>query len=151
VGVGWADFEARSPGLAGAAVALFERYGVVLLGTNTRSGHPRLSLVEPVILDGELVIGTRAGDAKTADLRRDGRCSIHGLVGHRAHDEAEFKAALRALELKGARFEVVASTLARPEIRWRPTAAFALTVERASVARHGRMVTWPHRFTPDAG
>ena len=54
VGAGWRDFEHGAPDLAGAAVALFERYEVVILGTNTRSGHPRLSLVEPVIIDGEL-------------------------------------------------------------------------------------------------
>jgi hypothetical protein len=151
MGVRWGDFTEGSPELAGAAVALFERYGVVLLGTNTRSGHPRLSLVEPVIIGSELVIGTLTGDVKTADLRRDQRCSVHALVGHRAHDEAEFKAALCAVELTGARFAIAASRLARPEIRWRPTAAFALTVERASVTRHGRTVTWPHRSTPNAG
>jgi hypothetical protein len=149
--MGWRDFERGAPDLAGAAVAALERYEVVVLGTNSRGGHPRLSLVEPVIIEGELVVGTSAGDAKTADLRRDSRCSIHGLVAHRTHDEPEFKAALDAVELKGHRLDAVASALARPEIGWQPTAAFVLTVERASLTRHGRTVTWPARSRADAG
>jgi hypothetical protein len=142
VGTRWAAFVEAAPEIASAAAVLFDRYELVTLATNTRSGHPRLSLVEPRILEGDLVIGATAGDAKSTDLGRDPRCSLHCMVSHRAHDEAEVKAALVAVELTGARLAAATGALARPEIRWEPTVAFELQVERAALVRRGDLSTW---------
>lgn len=62
--------------IASAAEVLFARYELIVLATNARGGHPRLSLVEPVLLDGDLVIGATVGDVKSSDLQHDPRCSL---------------------------------------------------------------------------
>jgi len=129
--------------LAATARKLFERYEVVMLGTNRSASYPRLSLVEPVVFGDELVIGTRANDVKTGDLRRDPRCSIHTLVSHRTHDEGEFKAYLVAAEIESSDRDDVLAKLSRPEMNWSPTAAFALRVNSASLVRSGATTRWP--------
>lgn len=137
-------FAEAAPAIASTAEALFARYEVIVLATNARSGHPRLSLVEPVVLDGDLVIGATVGDAKSTDLQRDARCSVHCMVSHRAHDEAEVKAVLTAVELTGDRLIAATGALARPEISWQPTVAFALQVETAALIARDAVTTWRH-------
>lgn len=44
----WADFRLAAPDLAAAGERLFERTGVVLVGTIRRDGSPRISPVEPL-------------------------------------------------------------------------------------------------------
>ncbi len=142
VGARWAAFAEAAPAIGSAAEVLFARYEVVVLATNARSGHPRLSLVEPVVIGGDLVIGATAGDAKSTDLQRDARCSLHCMVIHRVHDETEVKAALTAVELTGDRLAAAIDVLARPEISWQPTIAFALEVEHAALITRDAVTTW---------
>ena len=142
-GADWRTFAAEAPELSAVATSLMERYEVIVLGTTARSGHPRLSLVQPSIVGGDLVISTLDGDAKTTDLRRDPRCGFHCLVHHVDHDEGEVKAAVLAVELHGEALSEAIDATARPEIRWLPTAAFALRVVRASLARrHQPRLVW---------
>lgn len=144
---GWADFARQAPALATAVRALFDSYEVILLGTNSRGGRPRLSLVEPRIMDSRLVIGT-SDDAKAADLRRDPRCSLHSLVGHRTHEEPVFKAAAVAREIVDQQFGGIVAALARPEIRWQPVAVFELTLESAVLTARGVLDRWHHLRGP---
>lgn len=140
LGVRWAEFEQDAPELALAASTLFARYEVVLLGTNRTDGYPRLSLVEPVVLDGDLLIGTRADDVKTKDLRRDPRCSMHTLVRHRTHHDGEFKAQLQGTEVSADARKLDA--LSRPEFDWVPTAVFTLSIVRATLIETDGIKNW---------
>jgi hypothetical protein len=54
----WASFQSAAPDLAAEAEALFERTGVLLLGTLRQDGSPRISPVEPLFAGSELYLGS---------------------------------------------------------------------------------------------
>lgn len=89
--VHWADFARAAPNLARAGIGLFDKYGVVLVGTVRKNGAPRISPVEPVITAGRLYLGMMPQSLKTRDLRRDPRCTVHAVVADRTASDGEFK------------------------------------------------------------
>jgi hypothetical protein len=54
--------------------------GVVLVGTIRRDGTPRLSPVEPFVMDGGLWLSMLWQPAKAADLLRDPRILVHSVI-----------------------------------------------------------------------
>jgi Pyridoxamine 5'-phosphate oxidase len=95
----WDEFKAAAPELAGLGEGLFERAGVVLVGTIRKDGSPRISPVEPLITDGELFLGMMWQSLKALDLLRDPRCTIHSAVSDREGAEGEFKLYGRAVDV----------------------------------------------------
>ena len=138
----WRHFAAAAPALAVLAAERFSRYEVVYLATNGRAGFPRISLVEPLVVAGDLVIATDESDRKTGDLRADPRCAIHCPVPHRAHEEGELKARAVAVPIDDRRLPSLLAAAARPEIGWRPTAAFELRVQVVVFQRAGAIQRW---------
>ena len=65
--------------------------GVVLVATIRRNGTPRLSPVEPFLLDGDLWLSMLWGSTKSADLARDPRILVHSVVTDRDGSEGEYK------------------------------------------------------------
>ena len=76
----WAEFKAVAPELAAMGEAKFEETGLVLVGTLRKNGWPRISPVEPLIVEGRLYLGMMWRSRKALDLLRDPRCSIHSTV-----------------------------------------------------------------------
>jgi hypothetical protein len=74
----WTEFEKREPGLAAAGRELFYQHslGLGFLATVRRDGGPRVHPVCPVISGHGLHLVIMPGP-KLADLRRDGRYSLH--------------------------------------------------------------------------
>lgn len=64
---------------------------VALLGTLRRDGSPRISPVEPCLLQGQLLIGAMTWSQKAADLRRDPRYVLHSAVTGPDTGAGEFK------------------------------------------------------------
>ena len=95
----WRQFAAQSPALAARGAALFARTGLALVGTLRRDGWPRISPVEPFIVDGQLCLGMMWRSRKALDLRRDPRCVVHSAVADREGGEGEFKVYGRAIEV----------------------------------------------------
>ena len=95
----WGEFAAQAPGLAAEGAALFARSGLALVGTLRRDGWPRISPVEPFIVDGQLYLGMMWQSRKAQDLRRDPRCVVHSPVSDRTGGEGEFKVYGRAVEV----------------------------------------------------
>jgi len=89
--VRWADFETAAPALAKLGRERLLLPGVVLVGTVRRDGSPRISPVEPFVLDGELWLSMLWGSRKAADLLRDPRVLVHSIVTGRDGGEGEFK------------------------------------------------------------
>jgi hypothetical protein len=87
----WADFKKSAPALARKAEQLFDKTGVVLLGTVRKDGSPRISPVEPLIAQGELYVGMMWKSLKAADLLRDPRCTVHSAIRDRSAKDGEFK------------------------------------------------------------
>lgn len=87
----WVDFNKSAPALARKAEQLFDKAGVVLLGTVRKDGSPRISPVEPLIVAGELYVGMMWKSLKAADLLRDPRCTVHSAIRDRRAKDGEFK------------------------------------------------------------
>jgi len=94
--VSWRDLETAAPDLAREGWARFERTKVALLGTIRSDGSPRISPVEPYLIEGELVVGVMPSP-KLDDLRRDPRCVLHSSVSNLEGSEGEFKVHGRAV------------------------------------------------------
>lgn len=99
----WAEFEAAAPRLAALGRERLIAPGVVLVGTIRSDGSPRISAVEPFLLDEELWLGMLWGSSKAADLARDPRVLVHSIVTSRGGEEGEFKVRgrCRAEEARG--------------------------------------------------
>ena len=95
----WQQFAAQAPELAALGETQFARTGLALVGTLRRDGWPRISPVEPFIVDGELYLGMMWRSVKALDLLRDPRCVVHSTVSDRDGTEGEFKVYGRAVEV----------------------------------------------------
>ncbi len=87
----WADVEVAAPRLASLGRERLLAPGVVLVGTVRRDGSPRISPVEPFLLDGQLWLSMLWGSYKAADLSRDPRVLVHSIVTSRDGGDGEFK------------------------------------------------------------
>lgn len=87
----WGDFELDAPALAAVGQERLLAPGVVLVGTIRRDGSPRISPVEPFVLDGELWLSMLWGSHKAADVSRDPRVLVHSIVTSRDGGDGEFK------------------------------------------------------------
>ena len=87
----WREFEAAAPALAQAARARLEGTSIALLGTVRADGSPRISPIEPYFTADHLLFGAMARSAKTRDLERDARCTLHSAISDPNAGEAEFK------------------------------------------------------------
>lgn len=94
--VTWEQFSEQDPELAALGEEQFARTGLALVGTLRRDGWPRISPVEPFIVDGQLYLGMMWRSRKALDLLRDPRCVIHSSVSDRRGSEGEFKVYGRA-------------------------------------------------------
>lgn len=91
VSMRWGDFEAAAPRLAALAREKVLGPGVVLVGTIRRDGSPRISPIEPFVLDSELWLSMLWRSHKAADLARDPRVLVHSIVTSRDGGEGELK------------------------------------------------------------
>ncbi len=83
LGVGvaaWRDVEAGAPEFAARVRALFEARRHKTIATLRADGSPRISGIEAVFEDGELVFGSMPNARKGADLRRDPRFALHSAT-----------------------------------------------------------------------
>lgn len=87
----WSEIEEKQPRLARLGRQRLIEPGVVLVGTIRSDGTPRLSPVEPLLLDGDLWLSMMWRSAKARDLLRDPRVLVHGIVTSREGEAGEFK------------------------------------------------------------
>jgi hypothetical protein len=76
----WSEVEQSEPRLAKVMRRRLVAPGVLLVVTLRRDGTPRLSPVEPFVLDGDLWLSMLWESRKAADLRRDPRLLLHSIV-----------------------------------------------------------------------
>ena len=98
----WRDFEQAEPDFAQRVRALFDAHRHKTMATLRADGSPRISGIETVFEDGELVFGSMANARKGADLRRDPRFALHSATvdpveGAEAQWPGEAKIAGRAI------------------------------------------------------
>jgi hypothetical protein len=93
----WSELAGAQPRLAGLGRERLLDRGVVLVATIRSNGTPRISPVEPFILDSLLWLFMLGGSTKAADLQRDPRIVVHSVITSRDGGEGEFKIRGRAL------------------------------------------------------
>jgi hypothetical protein len=87
----WSEVVERQPRLADAGRRRLVDPGVVLVVTIRRDGTPRLSPVEPLLLDGDLWLSMMPTSTKARDLERDPRVLVHSVITTRDGGEGEYK------------------------------------------------------------
>jgi Pyridoxamine 5'-phosphate oxidase len=87
----WSEFEHAQPRMARLGQERLIGPGVVLVATIRRDGTPRLSPVEPLVLDGDLWLSMMWQSTKARDLLRDPRILVHSVITSRDGAEGEFK------------------------------------------------------------
>jgi Pyridoxamine 5'-phosphate oxidase len=104
----WNDLRRDAAGLAYMAHERLVAPGVLLVATIRRDGTPRLSPVEPLILEGDLYLSMMWRSRKASDLLLDDRVLVHSVVTTRDGTEGEVKLRGRALSVEdlevGARY-----------------------------------------------
>src|SRR5205823_5078484 len=148
-GMRWEEFEAAAPEMAAFAREQLEQRSVMVIGTIRADGSPRISLVEPWILDGELYLGMMWRSRKALDLLRDPRAVLHNAICSSTGEEAEVSLRGRAVEIRdpGRRrkyTEAVAERISWEEPHFH---LFSLDIEGAALIRYGRgeqsVKVWP--------
>jgi hypothetical protein len=87
----WSELEDRQPRPAELGRQRLLEPGVVLVATIRRDDTPRISPVEPYVMDGVLWLSMLWRSRKAADLIRDPRILIHSVITSRDGGEGEFK------------------------------------------------------------
>ena len=98
----WVDFEVDAGRLGELSRDRLIGPGVVLVVTMRRDGTPRLSPVEPLIVDGDLWLSMLWGSRKAADLIRNDQVLVHSIVTSREGAHGEVKLRGRALAVDDA-------------------------------------------------
>jgi Pyridoxamine 5'-phosphate oxidase len=148
----WRDVELGAPEIARLGIARLNAARVAMLGTLRRDGSPRISPIEPYVVNGHLLVGAMAWSAKAADLRRDPRYVLHSTVTGPDSGEGELK-------LSGLAGEAGPGLRAQAAGAWwsvRPPDTAIVFVLRISQAlfvawdlARGEMTV--HRWSPPAG
>ena len=98
----WKDVERAEPEFAQRVRELFDGHRHKTIATVRADGSPRISGIEAVFEDGELVFGSMPNARKGADLHRDPRFALHSATvdpveGSEAQWPGEAKIAGRAI------------------------------------------------------
>ena len=96
----WAEFAAAAPELARFGEERMKATGLALVGTVRRDGLPRISPVEPLIVDGQLYLGMMWRSRKALDLLRDRRCLVQTTVCRREDPAEDLKLRGRAVDVQ---------------------------------------------------
>jgi hypothetical protein len=149
----WQEFGAAAPELATLGKERFERTGLVLVGTLRKNGWPRISPVEPFIVEGELMLGMMWRSRKALDLLRDPRVAVHSATCHREGSEGDFKLYGRGVDVTNPRMRAQYEDAVEAKIDWRPAEPyhlFAVKIESAAFVVFGQK-RFGMRWNPTQG
>ncbi len=76
----WRDVEREEPAFAQRVRAMFDAHRHKTIATLRADGSPRISGIEVVFEDGQLVFGSMPSSRKGADLLRDSRFALHSAT-----------------------------------------------------------------------
>ncbi len=147
----WNEFARAAPDLAKAGEERFELWGLILFGSVRKDGTPRISPVEPLIVDGELLLGMMWQSKKALDLLREPRCLVHSIISDRKGAEGEFKLRGRARDIADLDVREAYAKALFAKIGFRPEEPdwhlFAIDIEHAALIafenEQKSVQTWP--------
>jgi hypothetical protein len=136
----WSELERCQPRLAEVGRQRLLGPGVVLVATIRRDGTPRLSPVEPLIMDGVLWLSMLWRSQKAMDLMRDPRVLVHGVVTSRDGGEGEFKVRGHARNEQDEGVQRRYAETVTRELGWKPEPGhfhlFAIDIDHLSYLRY---------------
>jgi hypothetical protein len=151
--VKWSELENRQPALAALARRRLVEPGVLLVVTLRRDGTPRLSPVEPYVMEGRLLLSMLLGSQKARDLQRDERLLVHSIVTGREGDEGELKVRGRAVPEHDTEVQGRYAAAVGAELGWQPEVGrfhlFEVDLDHVAFVRYDagtadqHVVTWP--------
>lgn len=136
----WSELERRQPKLADLGRQHLLNPGVVLVATIRRDGTPRLSPVEPFIMDGDLWLSMLWQSTKAADLTRDPRILVHSVVTSRNGEDGELKVRGQARSEKDSGVQRRYADAVAQALGWKPEPGhfhlFAVDIDHLSYLRY---------------
>ncbi len=144
----WQQFAEAAPELATLGKERLDDRGLALIGTLRKDGGPRISPIEPYIVDGELMLGMMWRSRKALDITRDPRVTLHSATCDREGTEGDFKLSGRAEDVHDAARRKRYGDATEERIEWRPDEPFhlfSLEIESASYIIFGagqRVLRW---------
>jgi hypothetical protein len=149
----WADIAREQPRLSALGQERLIQPGVVLVVTTRRDGTPRLSPVEPLVMDGDLWLSMMWQSTKARDLLRDPRILVHSVITSRDGSEGEFKIRGTARTENDAAVQRRYADAAARELGWEPVPGrfhlFAVDIDQITfisydpVAESQHVAMWP--------
>jgi hypothetical protein len=88
---GWREVEQGAPEIAHLGLARLGAVPVAMLGTVRPDGSPRISPIEPYLVNGQILVGAMTWSKKASDLHRDPRNALHSVVTGADSGEGELK------------------------------------------------------------
>ena len=122
----WADVRRATSDLAAIAEARMAEDGLVLVGTLRANGWPRISPVEPLIVDGELCLGMMWRSRKAVDLLADPRCVVHSATSDKAGTQGDVKVYGRARDVRDPLARERYGEALDAAVGWRPIGEYHL-------------------------
>ena len=133
----WSQFTDDCPGIAVPARDRFVRDELVLLGTVTKDGWPRISPCELDFVGDDLLMGMMWRSPKALDLLRGSPLVVHSVQADRHATEPDIKLSGRGIEITAPAGRKAYREAIRRRIDWAPDEpefhVFAFDVERAAV------------------
>lgn len=149
----WSEFRDQQPRLAHLGLRRLIEPGVLLVSTIRGDGTPRLSPVEPYLLDGKLWLSMMWDSLKAHDLLRDARVLLHSVVTSPAGTEGEFKVRGQAQPEDDVEVQRRYASSVAEDLGWRPEPGwfhlFAIDIRHSAFVRYDKsagdqyVVTWP--------
>lgn len=122
----WEEFRSAAGELATQGERLFDETGLCLVATLRKDGSPRISPVEPYIVDGQLLLGMMWRSRKALDLLSDARLAVHSAQCDREATGGDFKLYGRAFDVGDDAMRTAYGDATEARIDWRPTGPFHL-------------------------
>ena len=133
----WEDFEEACPEIAVAARERFVRDELVLLGTVTRDGWPRISPCELDFVEGYLLLGMMWRSPKALDLLRGSPLLVHSVQADRHATEPDIKLMGHAIDVADPALRQAFREAIKQRIDWAPDEPnfhlFSFEPERAAI------------------
>jgi hypothetical protein len=149
----WSELEQRQPRLAARARERLVGPRVLLVVSLRKDGTPRVSPVEPYLMDGRLLLSMLWQSHKAHDLLRDPRILVHGVVTGPDGGEGELKLRGRAVEESDERVQRQYAAAVSEELGWSPVVGrfhlFEVDIEHVAHVRYDSdtgdqyVATWP--------
>jgi len=150
----WQEFLTACPEFGELADARFRTDELVILGTVSRDGWPRLSPCELDITAGELFFGMMWQSMKALDLKRDPRLVVHSLPSGKDNPGGDIKLWGTGVDISDPELRRAYQEAIKARIDWAPDEPefhlFAFDVDRAAYLKFGGgMTLW--QWDPERG